>query len=116
MTTYQGYGHRLFDRIQKQPPARKPSHHLGMNGRNQRSQAGVCKLAVRAQFDLAIRSVRASQQSRTGNTTLQTRDAPDSEPLWLMTMAQRYVALRVVELVQGATLRAPRNRAGPQHH
>src|SRR5258706_7992100 len=33
MTTDQGYGHRLFDRIQKQPPARKPSHHLGMNGR-----------------------------------------------------------------------------------
>jgi hypothetical protein len=28
-----------------------------MNGRNQRTQAGVCKLVVRAQFDLAIRVV-----------------------------------------------------------
>jgi hypothetical protein len=37
MTTDQGYDHCPFDRIQKQLPARKPSHHLGMNGRNQRT-------------------------------------------------------------------------------
>jgi hypothetical protein len=89
MTTDQGYGHRLFDRIQKQPPARKPSHHLGMNGCNQRTQAGVCKLAVRVQFDLAIRFVRGSHQCRIGNTELQMRYVHESDPLSLMTMAQR---------------------------
>jgi hypothetical protein len=45
MTADQGYGHRLFDRIQKQPPARKASSHLRMNGRNYPTQARVRKLA-----------------------------------------------------------------------
>jgi len=31
MTIDQRYGHRLFDRIQKQPSARKAGNHLGMN-------------------------------------------------------------------------------------
>jgi hypothetical protein len=45
MTTDQGYGDCLFDRIQKQPPARKASQHLRMSGRNQRTQARIRKLA-----------------------------------------------------------------------
>ena len=89
MSTHQGYGHRLFDRIQKQPPAWKPSYHLGMNGRNQRTQAGVCKLAVRAQFDLAIRFFTGSQQCHIGNAQLQMRYVHESDPLSLMTIAQR---------------------------
>ena len=88
MTTHQGYGHRLFDRIHKQPPARKPSHHLGINGRNQRTQSGVCKLAVMAQFDLAIRLARGSHQCRIGNTELQMRYVHESDPLSLVAMAK----------------------------
>jgi hypothetical protein len=45
MTLDQGYGHRLFDRIQKQPAARKTCNHLRTSGRRQRAQAGVSKLA-----------------------------------------------------------------------
>jgi hypothetical protein len=45
VTIDQRYGHRLFDRIQKQPPARKASNHLRINGRNHRTQARVRKLA-----------------------------------------------------------------------
>src|ERR1700730_10571458 len=109
LTTDQGYRHRLFDRIQKQPPAWKPSHHLGMNGRSQRTQAGVCKLAVRAQFHLATRFIRGSHQCRIGNTELQVRHVHESDPLSLMTMAQGQVASLVVELFESATLRAPLN-------
>jgi hypothetical protein len=88
MTTDQGYGHRLFDRIQKQPPARKSSHHLGMNGRNQRTQAGVGKLSVGAQFDFATRFARSGDQCCIGNTQLQMRYVHESDPLSLMTIAQ----------------------------
>ena len=77
-----------LDRIQKKPPARKPSHHLGMNGRYQRTQAGICKLTARAQFDLAIRFVRGSHQCRIGNAELQMRNVHESDPLSLMTIAQ----------------------------
>ncbi len=45
MAIDQRYGHRPFDRIQKQPPAREASHHLRMNRRNHRAQARVRKLA-----------------------------------------------------------------------
>jgi len=45
MTIDKRYGHRLFDRIQKQPPAWKAGNHLRMNGRNHRTQARVRKLA-----------------------------------------------------------------------
>jgi hypothetical protein len=89
LTTDQGYGHRLFDRIQKQSAARKPTHHLGMNERSQRTQTGVCKLAVGAQFDLAIRFVGGSHQCRIGNTELQVWHVHESDPLSLMTVAQR---------------------------
>src|SRR2546425_218029 len=84
-----GHGHvrRLFDRIQKQQAARKPSYHLGVNDGRQRTQTGVCKLAVRAQFDLAIRFVRGSHQCRIGNTELQMRYFHESDPLSLMTVA-----------------------------
>jgi hypothetical protein len=45
MTIDQRYRHRLFDGIQKQPPARKAGNHLRMNGRNHRTQARVRKFA-----------------------------------------------------------------------
>jgi hypothetical protein len=45
MTIDQGHGHRLFDRIKKQSTARKPSNHLRMSRRNQRTQARVRELA-----------------------------------------------------------------------
>ena len=88
LTADQGDRHRLFDRIQKQPAARKPSHHLGMNGRSQRAQAGVCKLAVRAEFDFAIRFIRGSHQCRIGNTELQMWHVHESGLLSVMTIAQ----------------------------
>ena len=59
-----------------------------MNGRNQRTQAGVRKLALRAQFYLAISSVRGGHQCRIGNTELQMRYVHESNPLSLMTVAQ----------------------------
>jgi hypothetical protein len=45
MTLDQGYGDRLFDRIQKQPSARKACNHLRTSDRSQRAQAGISKLA-----------------------------------------------------------------------
>jgi hypothetical protein len=45
MTHDQDYGHRLFDRIQKQPPTREAGNHFRTSGRSQRTQAGVSKLA-----------------------------------------------------------------------
>src|SRR5580700_7078985 len=89
VTADQGNSHRLFDRIQKQPPVRKPSHHLGMNGRNQRTEARVCKLAVRAKFHLAIPFVTGSHERRIGNTELQMRYVHEPDPLSHMTIAQR---------------------------
>src|ERR1700722_17829514 len=100
MTIDQRYGHRLFDRIQKQPPARKASNHLCMNGRNHRTKARVRKLARRAQFYLAVSSVRAGHQCLIGNTKLQMRYVHESDPLSLMTMAKCQVGCRVVELLQ----------------
>jgi hypothetical protein len=87
LTADQGHRHRLFDRIQKQPAARKPSYHLGVNDRSQRTQTGIRKFAVRAQFDLAIRFLRGSHQCRIGNTELQMRHFHESDPLSLMTVA-----------------------------
>src|SRR5712664_1979362 len=58
MTIDERCGHRLFNRIQKQSPARKPSNHLRMSRRNQRTQSGVRELALWAQLYLAISSVR----------------------------------------------------------
>src|SRR6266436_7918591 len=109
MAIDQRYGHRLFDTIHKQPPARKPGHHLLMSGRNQRTQAGVRELAMWVQFYLAISSVRGGHQWRIGNTELQMRYVHESNPLSHMTMAQCQVARPVVELFQRRTLRAPLN-------
>src|ERR1700733_9700264 len=109
MTIDQRYGHRLFDRIQKQPTAWKTGNHLRMNGHNHRTEPRVCKLAGRAQFYLAVSSVRAGHQCRIGNTELQMRYVHEPDPLSLMTMAQRQVAGRVLELFQRGTLRAPLN-------
>src|SRR5712671_3907986 len=58
MTIDQRYGHRLFNRIQKQSPARKASSQLRMSRRDQRTQACVRELALCAQFYVAISSVR----------------------------------------------------------
>ncbi len=63
-----------------------------MSGRNQRTQAGVFKLAVRAQFDLSDRRVSGCRQCRIGNTELQMRYVHEPDPLSLMTIAQRQVA------------------------
>src|SRR5262252_9910216 len=90
-------GHRLFDRIQKQPPARKTSSHLRMNRSSQPTQAGVRKLALRAQFYLTIRSMRGGRQRRIGNTDLQMRCGHDSYPLSYLTVTQCQIARRVVE-------------------
>jgi hypothetical protein len=77
---YQHYGHRLFDRIQKQPPARKASGHLRMNGRNHRTQTRVRKLALCAQFYLTVSSVRAGHQCRVRDAELQMRCRHESNP------------------------------------
>ena len=88
MTIDKCYGHRLFNRIQKQSPARKPCNHLRMSRRNQRTQAGVRELAMCVQFYLAISSVRGRHQWRIGNTELQMRCGHESNPLSHMTVAQ----------------------------
>jgi hypothetical protein len=45
MTIDQRYSHRLFDRIQKQAPARKAGNHLRRDGGNHRAEARIRKLA-----------------------------------------------------------------------
>src|SRR5713226_326086 len=109
MTIDERYGHRLFNRIQKQSPARKPSNHLRMSRRNQRTQSGVRELALWAQLYLAISSVRGGHQWRIGNTELQMRCGHEPNPLSHMTVAQCQIARCVVELFHRATPRAPLN-------
>src|SRR5450755_353336 len=104
MTIDQRHGHRLFDGIQKQPPARKASNHLSMNSRNHRTQARLNKLARSTQFYLPICSVRAGHQRRVGNTDLQMRYVHSADPLTHMAIAQSKVPGRVDELFQRATL------------
>ncbi len=58
-----------------------------MDGVNQGPQAGVYKLAVRVQFDLAIRFVSGRRQRRIGDTELQMRDVHETDPLAVMTIA-----------------------------
>src|SRR5215469_8435514 len=106
MITDQRYGHRLFDRIQKEPPARKTSRHLRMNRSNQPTHAGFRKLALRAQFYLTIRSMRGGRQCRIGNTDLQMRCGHDSYPLSYLTVAQCQIARHVVEFFHRGTPRA----------
>jgi hypothetical protein len=109
IATDESCGHRLFDGIQKQPAARKPSHHLGMNGRNQGVQAGVRKLPAGAKLDLAIWVVSGGDQCCVGNTELQVPYVHESDPLADMTIAQRQIARRIIELFERGTLRAPLN-------
>ena len=87
VTADQGHRHRLFDRVQKESAAGKPAYHLGVNHRSQRTQTGVRKLALGAQFDLAIPFLSGSHQCRIGNTELQMRHFHESDPLSLMTVA-----------------------------
>src|SRR5258705_3885413 len=103
MTVDKCDGHRLFNRIQKQSPARKPSNHFRMSRGNQRTQAGVREPALRAQFYLTISSVRGGHQWRIGNTELQVRCGHESNPLSRMTVAKCQIARRVVELFQSGT-------------
>jgi len=88
MTIDERYGHRLFNRIQKQSPARKACNHLRMSRSDQRTQAGVCELSMWEQFYLAVSSVRGGHQWRIGNTELQMRRDHESNPLSHMTGAQ----------------------------
>src|SRR5262249_44739778 len=85
-------------------------------GCNQRAEAGVRKLAASVQFYLAVSSVGASHQCRIGNTEVQMRYIHESDRFTDMTLAYCQVSRRIVELFQQRTLRAPFNRAGPQHH
>jgi hypothetical protein len=73
MTIDQRRGYLLFDRIQKQSPARKPGNRLRTDGGNQRTQAGVRKLAIRVQFYLSRSRVSGSLQCSIADTDLQMR-------------------------------------------
>ena len=97
----------MFDRIQEQPAVGKPSHHLCMNGGNQSTQAGVCKLATRPELYFTVRLVRGTYQSGIGDSELQVRYGHDPNPLSLMTIAQCQIARGIIELFQSGTLRAP---------
>jgi hypothetical protein len=60
-----------------------PGNHFRMNGRNQRTQARVRKLALLAQFYLAISSVTGGHQCRIGKTTKEA-DQETGELMWTM--------------------------------
>jgi hypothetical protein len=60
ITVDQGYGKRLLDRIEEQPPARKSRNPFCIHHLNQRTQPRVNQLIRSAQLDFTTRAIGAA--------------------------------------------------------